>query len=342
MESGAPSLDIVTDRWKGSGPRGTEKGLTVHFLSRVFLAGLTVALAAGALLKPRRRPRPRSGTPKLDEAHLVTADAVRLPLASWLPEREPEAVMLGLHGYGDYRQAFGRAGPWFAARGIAVFAYDQRGFGESPTRGEWAGTDDLLRDLADAVHAARERYPGRRVVVIGESMGASVALAGLGRGDVIGVDALIAAGPGVRGDVPMRQLHDLALRLGALALPWLALELRRGGRPWLDPDEAQRLADDPSILRELSVGTYDGLVELASLASETPLAEMPPTLVLYGALDTTIPQRAIDDLVLRLGDRVTLRVYPERHHLLLHETRADEVLADCLAWLAQGELGSPH
>ena len=44
----------------------------------------------------------------------------------------------------------------------------------------------------------------------------------------------------------------------ALALPWLAVELRRGGRPWLAAEEAARFADDPLILRELSVGTYDG------------------------------------------------------------------------------------
>jgi alpha-beta hydrolase superfamily lysophospholipase len=42
---------------------------------------------------------------------------------------------------------------------------------------------------------------------------------------------------------------------------------------------------------------------------------------------------AIDDLAVRLGDRCTLRAYPERHHLLLHEADAAAVLADCLRWL---------
>jgi hypothetical protein len=28
-----------------------------------------------------------------------------------------------------------------------------------------------------------------------------------------------------------------------------------------------------------------------------------------------------------------VKLYPERHHLLLHETTADAVFADCLAWL---------
>lgn len=306
----------------------------MQFLSRVFLAGLTVALAAGALLRPRVGPRPRTQTPKrLDDA-LITGDGVRLPLASWLPEGPPRAVMLGVHAYGDYRRAFNLAGPWFAAHHVAFFAYDQRGFGETTSRGTWPGGDDLIADLADAVTMLRGEYGGLPVFVLGESMGGSVALAGLGSGRVSGVDALILAAPGVRGDVPMRQLHDLALRLAALALPWLAVELRRGARPWLDPSEVERLADDPLILRDLRVGTYDGLVELANRASEPPEAELPPTLLLYGALDRTIPRSAIDDLVTTLGDKATLRVYPEAHHLLLHEKAAADVCADCLAWLA--------
>jgi alpha-beta hydrolase superfamily lysophospholipase len=135
------------------------------------------------------------------------------------------------------------------------------------------------------------------------------------------------------GDVPLQQLHDLALRLGTLALPWLAIELRRGGRPWLAPEEAARFADDPLILRELSVGTYDGLIELADMASVETGAELPPTLVLYGELDGTIRRQAIDELMERLGPRGTLRLYPEHHHLLLHETPREAVLADCLSWL---------
>jgi acylglycerol lipase len=309
----------------------------VQFLSRVFLAGLTVALAAGTLLRSQPGPRPRTQTPKRVDDTLITGDGVRLPLASWLPESPPRAVMLGLHGYGDYRQAFGSVGPWFAAHDVAFFAYDQRGFGETASRGVWPGGDNLIRDLADAVTMLRGEHGGLPLFVLGESMGGSVALGGLGRGQVTGVDALILAAPGARGDVPMGQLHDLALRLGALALPWLAMELRRGGQPWFDPDEAARLADDPLILRDLRVGTYDGLVELATLASEPPEADLPPTLLLYGGLDRTIPRRAIDDLVLTLGDKdqVTLRVYPEAHHLLLHENHAADVCADCFAWLAE-------
>jgi acylglycerol lipase len=305
----------------------------VLFLSRVFLAGLTVALIAGSVLRPREIRRPRSQPPTLTTDELVAGDGARLPISAWRPEGPATAIVLALHGYGDYRKAFALAGRWLAARGVAVYAYDQRGFGETRSRGYWAGADTLIDDCADAVRMLREAHPEMPLAVLGESMGGSVALAGIRSGQVIGVDRLILAAPGVRGGVPLRQLHDMALRLGSLALPWLAVELRRGGRPWLDPEESKRLADDPLILRHLSVGTYDGLIELANRATADGAAELPPTLLLYGELDATIPRVAIEDLAIDLGHRHTFRTYPERHHLLLHEADAEEVFADCLSWL---------
>jgi acylglycerol lipase len=310
----------------------------VHLVTRLFLAGLTVSIAAAALLRPRPRPKPRATPPRLDEDAFVAGDGLRLPLARWSPKTRRKALALGLHSYGDYREAFRLVGPQLADHGIELIAYDQRGFGETATRGEWAGSEGLILDLAEAVGALREASPGTPLVVIGESMGGSVALAGVGQGIVRDVDALILAAPGVRGDIPMRQLHDLALRLGALALPWLAVELRRGARPWLDPEEALRLAEDPLILRRLSVGTYDGLVELATLASALPGARLPPTLLLHGDLDRTIPRAAIRELIARLAGGLSHRLYPERHHLLLHEQDTDQIVQDCVAWLSEALL----
>jgi alpha-beta hydrolase superfamily lysophospholipase len=304
----------------------------VPLLSRVFLAGLTVAMAAAILAAPPRpRVRRRSHAPAMLDDALIAGDGVRLPMNVWRPSDGPDAIVLGLHGYGDYRRAFRLVGPWFGARRLALYAYDQRGFGETDTRGQWPGVRDLTEDLAEAVGLLRARHPDLPLILLGESMGGAVALAALGQG-LTSVDRLILAAPAVRGGIALRQVHDLALRLAALALPWLAVALRRGARPWLEPGEAARLADDPLILRHISLGTYDGLIELATQASIDPATPLPPTLLLYGELDATIPKVAIDDLAGRL-DGITVKLYPERHHLLLHETTADAVFADCLAWL---------
>ncbi len=302
-------------------------------LSRILLAGLTLAVVGASMVKPKRRRSERKSALQLNGDSLTVGDGAVLPLMRWMTDGEPRAVMLGLHGYGDYRRAFRLAGPWFAEHGVEFMAYDQRGFGETASRGVWPGADELIQDFGDTVSILRASFPDLPLYVIGESMGGAVALAGLANGEVKGVDRLIVGAPGVSGDMPLRQLHDSVLRLAALALPWLAIELRRGGRPWLDPGEAARLADDPLILRELSVGTYEGLIDLATIASENLRGVLPPTFLLYGELDGTIPRRAVDDLARSLDDRDDIRYYPDRHHLLFHEADADVVFADCLKWL---------
>ena len=303
-------------------------------LSRVLLAGLTLAVVGASMVKPKRRVAPRSGPVHLDGDRLMVGDGVVLPTMRWPAKGDPDAVVLALHAYGDYRRSFRLAGPWFGAKGMELIAYDQRGFGETGSRGTWPGVDNLIQDFGDAVAAVGAAFPDRPIYVLGESMGAAVALAGLASGEVLGVDKLIVAAPGVRGDMPLGQLHDSVLRLAALALPWLAVELRRGGRPWLDPSEAARLADDPLILRALSVGTYEGLVDLATMASSAVRGALPPTLLLYGELDGTIPRRAVDDLARALDDqRDDVRYYPDRHHLLLHEADIEPLFEDCLKWL---------
>ncbi len=45
----------------------------------------------------------------------------------------------------EHARAFAEdAAPWFADEGVALYAYDQRGFGGSPNRGIWAGTRPWL------------------------------------------------------------------------------------------------------------------------------------------------------------------------------------------------------
>ena len=49
-----------------------------------------------------------------------------------LPTSGVKAVILALHGFNDYSNAFAMPARLWAERGIASYAYDQRGFGGAP------------------------------------------------------------------------------------------------------------------------------------------------------------------------------------------------------------------
>lgn len=305
----------------------------VQFLPRVALAGLTIMLGLGSLFRGRRDARPRRGTVELADDHLLTADGTRLPLSRWAPQGEVEAVVLALHGYADFRAAYAGAGSWFAARRLAVYAYDQRGFGETASKGRWPGVKTMVLDLADALAVLRAHHDGVPAILLGEGMGAAIALAGLGQGAVSGADAVIAISPSVSGGLAPRRLHDQALKVAAPALPWFTQQIEQGAQPWLLPEALDRLVHDPRMLRKVRGDAHHGLLDLMAMASELPKVPMPPVLVVRGELDTTIAEPAIRDLTAKLGTTGTLRTYPDRHHLILESEGFEQVLDDALAWL---------
>ena len=142
--------------------------------------------------------------PAIAEKTFVTADGARLPYASWLPPGRPRAILLALHGFGDYSfNFFDIPAPLFTEMDIGVFAYDQRGFGAAPHRGYWPGTATLIADAAAIARLLAARYPDVPVFLTGESMGAAVALVTMTVADPPPVAGLILLAPGVRGRASM-------------------------------------------------------------------------------------------------------------------------------------------
>ena len=68
-------------------------------------------------------------------------DGYRLPVSAWQPGGAPRAIVIALHGFNDYRNAFADVGRYFAAHGVTTYAYDQRGFGDTVQRGIWPGSE---------------------------------------------------------------------------------------------------------------------------------------------------------------------------------------------------------
>jgi acylglycerol lipase len=105
-------------------------------------------------------------------------DGATLPARLWRPPVGMPAggIILALHGFTDSRDAWELPAPVFAAAGYTVVAPDQRGFGGTASRGTWAGQQTMVDDAAELTTQLRARYPGRRLVVLGESMGSAVAI----------------------------------------------------------------------------------------------------------------------------------------------------------------------
>lgn len=107
---------------------------------------------------------------------LAMSDGVRLFYRAWdAPATAPTLVLL--HGLGAHTGWFIDMGNALAARGLAVYAADHRGFGRSEgARGHAREGSVYPRDIGAFLRAARGWRPDSPLYILGHSMGGIFAL----------------------------------------------------------------------------------------------------------------------------------------------------------------------
>ncbi|HEY0104794.1 MAG TPA: alpha/beta hydrolase [Rhizomicrobium sp.] len=307
------------------------------FVAGACAAGLVLALAACApLLAPRGIT---DEAPELTDAALVARDGEKLPLHVWGPEH-PSAVIVALHGMGDYSNFIAMPAQDWAGHGIATLAYDQRGFGASPNPGLWAGSQTMRHDFVDAVAAARAKYPGLPVYALGESMGGAVVLSELAEPDAPRLAGAILVAPAVwsRSDMPLS--YRIALWITAHTLPGLHVSGRGVVHIWPSDNISMLRAysRDPLVQKDTRADAVWGLANLMDDARHAPdrLATAPPILFLYGKNDQVIPAAPTEDVIEKLGGKANVHRYDHGYHMLLRDLEGPTVWHDVESWIAAG------
>ncbi len=285
---------------------------------------------------------PLAATAELGEDRWTASDGAVLPLRRWLPEGRPRALILALHGFNDYANAFDGAGARWARRGIATYAYDQRGFGRAPWRGRWPGARVLASDAAQAIAALRRRHPGIPVYLLGESMGGAVAIlsaTGQAETPVPKLDGVILVAPAIWGRQTMtlfeRSALWLAARVPAMRLSARALPIR------IEPSDnlpmLRAYSADPLVIKDTRADALEGLVDLMSAALAAAPAFAAPALILYGERDQIVPAAPMARFVAALPPlaqrRQRLALYPEGYHMLLRDLGAAAPIEDIAGWI---------
>lgn len=301
----------------------------------------TVLLVFGCSHVQRQPAGAANGDPMLNEDHVLTADGYRLPLRRWLPRGEIKAVVLGLHGFNDYGNAFHYLQEAIVDAGsVAIYAYDQRGFGATKRRGIWAGQETLVNDARTVTTLLRARYPCRPLFLMGESMGAAVVLLALAKGSTLPADGAVLIAPAVWGTDAMPWYQRLGLWLAVRMMPgkyFSSETVRRMGKRATDDSEVVReLSNDPLVLKGARVDALHGVSELMLEASRVVSVGM-PSQTLYGLNDQIIPSEPVCNWLRRLTQspppKMRIALYPGGLHMLTRYSGRAEVIADIAAWL---------
>lgn len=183
---------------------------------------ITVTLLALSACAPKvNYPGKRVMEPEFIKGQYVAEDEAVLPVRSWLPkDGQARAVIVAVHGFNDYSNAFTSPGNYLSHHGIACYAYDQRGFGSAPGHGMWAGIEAYTNDLSGFAKEIRKIHPDVPLYVLGESMGGAVTMVTMAGSNPPDVDGIILVAPAVWGRDTMPWYQRWLLAVASHTVPF--------------------------------------------------------------------------------------------------------------------------
>jgi len=309
----------------------------MKLLAALALAVLALAACAPVVQRPMIPP-PAFAGPRLEGDRFISFDGAPLGLSHWdATSGEPWAVVVGVHGMDDYANAFHLAAPYWAAHGIATYAYDQRGFGRSQRRGVWGGDALMMEDLRTFVNLIRARYPHAVVAVVAESMGAAVAIETFASDRPPAADRLVLISPAVWGWSSQPLEYKLMLEVAAHIAPTTVFTPPSFVTDHISASdntpELIAMGQDPLMIWGARSDTLYGLVNTMQHAWDDIGLVRGPTLFLLGDHDEIIPRPPALAAARRLPAGARTADYAHGWHLLLRDKQAPLVYADIEAFL---------
>lgn len=258
------------------------------------------------------------------------ADGTRLVARSWEPP-SVQAVLLVVHGLGEYGAKYVSLASEMNKNNVAVCAMDLRGFGVSDGRRGHAETlDVLVSDVQALVQTARGHYDAP-LFIMGHSMGGVLAAHAAAGSPLL--DGLILSSPWIglryRPPLPVRLLLELA---GSCCPKWRVrfdVQQVESGKKTV-PLTAYA---DERVHRWISAGLYRALRQGANAMDKGMLAPGLPLLGLHGAKDRLTDPVKTETFVRRCGGR--FRLWPNGGHTLHRGEYRREFCQEMANWISE-------
>lgn len=258
---------------------------------------------------------------------------VTLQAQGWLPEGEPRDVIVIAHGYAEHGGRYGNLVERLVPAGYAIYALDHRGHGRSGGKRALVDRmDRVIEDFHRFVGEVRGRHGGRKVKLLGHSMGGNVAF-GYALRWPEDLSGLILSGPLIGGKVPaaqklaMRLLSAIAPGMGTVALPPEAVSR--------DPAVVAAYQADPLVtVGKVPARTaHELFAPLPGYLRDAPRMRV-PVLIQHGEADALVPLAGVRPTFEAIGaaDK-TVITYPGLFHEIYNEPERDMVIGDLLGWL---------
>lgn len=263
------------------------------------------------------------------------AAGAKLHMEKWLPDDDPKAMILLVHGYAEHAGRYQYFAEHCVGKGYAVFAIDHWGHGQSDGTPGYVPDFSVFHDGVDQLVAcAKQDFPELAIMLVGHSMGGLISATYL-LSNQSKFAACVLSGPAIKA------AEEPSAFLKAIS-GFLSRFFPKVGVLELDPNGVSR---DPQVVTDYLADplVYNGKMG-ARLASEmlinmTKIQENAeqislPILLLHGGKDSLAAAEGSKFLDSHISSsEKTLKIYPELFHEIFNEPEKDIVLNDMTDWL---------
>lgn len=269
-----------------------------------------------------------------EEFQLVSNEGLKLFGRSWVPQ-ETRAVVCLVHGLGEHIGRYEHVAEHFIKLGYALYAYDQRGHGQSKGKRGHADQESLWNDVENIMKKARSEHLEVPMFLYGHSWGGNVVSNYLIRRNVKELTAAILTSPWfelsfkppswqIKLGRTMAKIYPAFTQSNRLNADFLSRDLQVG----------KDYIQDPLVHDQISAGLFLGTLDSGQYALENAQKLTIPTLVLHGTDDNITSFRASERFT-QSSEQAQLKLWPDYRHETHNEIGKEEVLTFITDWLDQ-------
>ncbi len=269
------------------------------------------------------------------EGTITSYDGLAIYHQSWLPDGEPRAAVMLVHGLGEHSGRYGHVADRLTRSGYAVYALDHRGHGRSEGKRVYVKSyDEFMADLIQFRGLVEGQHSGLPLFVLGHSMGGNLVM-----GHVLdhqeGLAGMVLSGPALKAGDELSPAKITIFKMLARVAPGLRPEGLSADAISRDPAVVAAYQADPLVFTgKIAAGLGAALLDAMDTFPERYPSLTLPILMMHGTEDRLTNIEGSRELErLATNADVTAHYYDGLYHEVFNEPEQDQVLDDLVTWL---------
>jgi len=269
------------------------------------------------------------------DGSFTDANTANIYYQSWLPDEEPKAVLVLVHGLAEHCGRYMNVVNHVVPLGYAVYGLDHIGHGKSDgTRVYVDRFSDFVDTLKLFVDMVKGWQPGKPCFLIGHSMGGLIGAVFLIEHQVE-LDGAVLSAPAIKSSGAISSATVAAGKLLSTLAPKMGVAQLAADGISQDPAVVEAYLNDPLVCSGKITARLGAemLKTMPAVLGEANVITL-PLLIVQGTADLLVDPEGAQMLYDAVNSQdKTLELYEGFYHEVFNEPGRNEVLGDVQAWL---------